>query len=824
MSEQLVTFFRLVVEASWQSSLIILLILLVRPLMGARIPARWRYWLWAPVLIRLLVPVALLPANPMSIQNIEIVDQPLEQMGLPAVQMSVAEPALVPQGMPMPEPGPVRSTAPMTTISPPVSLWLVISAVWLAGVAIAAGFMAGAQIFLRWRLAKDHAAIDPKIVAIWDRCCHRLHFTRRPTLRMSRDVVSPSLVGTFRPILLLPKKNFTAYSPEDWENIFIHELAHYRCGDHWTNAVQLVAMAVHWFNPLLWMAFRQLRADRELSADEWALQHLDGEGSVAYGETLLKVLVQTSERRPLLSSVGILEDRVQLKERLQRIVRVGPRTLIGSLAGLVIVALVALLVLGRASDKVDLSNYDDMKPTEILISAAHRGDLPVMRKMLAQGVDINALADVDGMNSALSSAAAANQLEAIRLLVAKGADVNRETDAVWSPLKAAMECGWTECAHELLKDGSICSQARLAALDGDQAVLKAALAAHKIDVTEMKVLCGVAASNGRTDCFRLLMQNIRMQPGETYWALDDWHVLFVIARGHRDTLQAVLDESPYANTLNQGGVMRLGPALAENPGMRDWLEAKGYKIPEYTINERLIDAAEHDDIPEMHRLVKQGANVNYLGESSWTPLTKAAAWNKPRAVKFLLAHGADPNSVHLPGWDYSAICLTSKPEIADMVLAAGGNVNAMLYKHTTHIMSYCVTFGPVEMVQWFIDRGVDPSKLTNAQDGQTLLFDAGNAAIVELLIEHGVPVDARSKNGGTALLEACAWNKESAAIAGVLLKHGADPNAVDNNGMTPLMRAKDGATVDVLVKYGADLKVKSKEGASLIEMGGICRT
>ena len=54
MTPGTVGFLKGVLEASWQGALIILLILLLRPVMGIRIPARWRCLLWTLVLIRLL--------------------------------------------------------------------------------------------------------------------------------------------------------------------------------------------------------------------------------------------------------------------------------------------------------------------------------------------------------------------------------------------------------------------------------------------------------------------------------------------------------------------------------------------------------------------------------------------------------------------------------------------------------------------------------------------------------------------------------------------------------------------------------------------------
>jgi beta-lactamase regulating signal transducer with metallopeptidase domain/ankyrin repeat protein len=819
MTSHLTDFFRLVLEASWQSSLIILLVVLIRPLMGASVPARWRYLLWALILVRLLVPITLFPSNPISMQNIAVVDRPLDPItfGPPPVMNSY--PGVIRQGEGMPEGASPSGQRSLPSNAFWISWWTVAATFWLVGTLVSLGLMIGAQVLLWRRLRQDRLPVDPAIFAVWNKCCQRLRIKSSPVLRLSRDVHSPALVGLFRPVLLLPEGQLAAFSAEDWENIFVHELAHYCRADHWTHVVQLAALAVHWFNPVVWFGFRQLRADRELAADEWALQHLDAESSAAYGETLLKVVAQSSGIHLSMAAIGILEDRVQLKHRLQRIMAFGPRSLAGSLVGLVVVIAVALLVLGRPTEKVDLSDYDGLKPEEILTEASQRGDLSVLREMVREGVNVNAL---DGFTkqTALANAAAANQQEAMRFLLAHGADINRRMGKNPSAVEAAIENGRTECATYLLSKGAGCDPAIVAAFRGDQATLQPALSKRPADPEALKSLCRITAVNGHAALFRVILEKIKTLPGQAGWQLDNGPILTAIARGHREVVQALLDENPSLNRLNQGGVMRLGGVASETPGMREWLISKGFSIPEYTDGERLIDATEHEDLPEMDRLLKKGVDVNYRGESSWTPITKAAAWNKPRSMKFLLDHGADPNSVHLPGWDYTAICLTSRPAIADRVLAAGGNINATLYKRGVHIMDYSVTFGATDMVKWYIAHGVDPIKVQADRPDRTFLFDAGNPEIAEILIRHGVKVNARDKDGITALSWICMFGKKPAETVRVLLQHGADPNAADNQGITPLMRAKDGATVDVLVQYGANVHARTKDGESLLASGG----
>jgi bla regulator protein BlaR1 len=822
MIAHLTTMFRVVLEASWQSSLIILIILLVRPLMGLRVPARWRYWLWAPVVLRLLIPVTVLPPSPVSMQNIAVVDHPLEKAGLMPPVTRQMEPwtGPVPQGPIMAHPETeAPAVAPIETPEPESrgAIWWEAAAIlWLAGLLTALGATIAAQIMIRRRLSMDTGRVDPAAEADWEGCCARLRVRQRPALRVSGDVASPALVGLLRPMLLLPRKG-PEFSAEDWENIFAHELAHYRRGDHWIHALHLLALAAHWFNPLVWLGLRQLRADRELAADEWALGHLEADRSTGYGDTLLKVLAGMSRSRLSLASVGILEDGIPLKQRLRRIAGFGPRTVIGSALGAGLVAAVALVALGRQADKPDLSLYNGMPPQEILMHAALEGNVPVLREMLDEGVDVNSVTNDDRKQTALNVAVFNGKVDAMKFLISKGADVNKTDVKLGTALQSAMEGGQPECADYLMAHGATADPAMIAAYKDDTAGLKPVLEKNPPDVELLKHLCRIAAVNGHATEFQTVIGRLRIQPGATDWDISDGAMNIAIERGYRDVVQAALDESPYANKLNKSGVMRLAAAVDQNPGMRAWLESKGYKIPQYTDGERLIDATEQEDLPEMERLLKKGADVNYRGESSWTPITKAAAWNKVYATKLLLAHGADPNSVHLPGWDYSGICLTSKPEIADMLLKAGGNINATLYKRNVHIMDYAVTFGATDMVKWYIAHGVDPTKVQSDTPDETFLFSADNAEIAEILIQHGVDPKAKTKDGSTALHQVCEMSRHPAEVAKVLLEHGADPNATDKYGRTPITEAKDAATIDVLTKFGAKVAATDKEGNSIID-------
>src|SRR6185436_8641761 len=94
----------------------------------------------------------------------------------------------------------------------------------------------------------------------------------------------PLTIGLFRPVIVVPADG-RDWSSEHRADVLIHELAHIRRRDCLTHTIGWVACAVHWFNPLAWLALYRARVEREHACDDVVLSA--GARPSAYAQELL---------------------------------------------------------------------------------------------------------------------------------------------------------------------------------------------------------------------------------------------------------------------------------------------------------------------------------------------------------------------------------------------------------------------------------------------------------------------------------------------------------------------------------------------------------
>jgi len=126
---------------------------------------------------------------------------------------------------------------------------------------------------------------------------------------------SACLVGVFRPYIALP---LTA-APNEAIQVLRHEICHYRAKDHWKGLVRLLCCAVHWFNPLVWIAAHMSRTDIELACDDRVISRLDQDARKAYAGVLVLAAAKRDLPGVAVLSTGMSMTGRKLKSRVSAI-------------------------------------------------------------------------------------------------------------------------------------------------------------------------------------------------------------------------------------------------------------------------------------------------------------------------------------------------------------------------------------------------------------------------------------------------------------------------------------------------------------------------
>jgi hypothetical protein len=141
--------------------------------------------------------------------------------------------------------------------------------------------------------------------------------------------------------IVIPSDFLSRYSPDERRLALEHELTHHRRGDIWWNMAATVVLALFWFNPVAWIAFRAFRADQELACDAAVAARATPGERCDYARALVK-----SASRPGLIAACALNSASQLKRRLRmmRAHRVSAARRAGGVAGLSAFALLGFAI------------------------------------------------------------------------------------------------------------------------------------------------------------------------------------------------------------------------------------------------------------------------------------------------------------------------------------------------------------------------------------------------------------------------------------------------------------------------------------------------
>jgi bla regulator protein blaR1 len=175
----------------------------------------------------------------------------------PFLQISLAGAAHVTRG-------PAAVTLPANWALYLFAAWATIAAVGLARVA--AGLWNVRQIRKSSRVVESNE-LDPVLQATLT----EFHSSRKVVLCASDDLHVPTAIGFFKPAVIVPAWALSELSPAELNTILLHELAHLRRWDDWTNLAQKLLRAVFFFHPAVVWVENRLSLEREMACDDLVL-------------------------------------------------------------------------------------------------------------------------------------------------------------------------------------------------------------------------------------------------------------------------------------------------------------------------------------------------------------------------------------------------------------------------------------------------------------------------------------------------------------------------------------------------------------------------
>jgi cytohesin len=764
---------------SWQIVLLVAAVALVSWFLRHR-SAHVRYLLWLLVLAKCLVPPVVQIPWP-------VLPGPTPVGTAPAAPAAPFHEVITERSVPE-EPrstssSPTPVPLPPTPVSADQGSLHLTTPQWLA-----VGWVAGAVLFLCVALAKAACIVLwlrhgrqllPRVAGdSFDETFRSFRVRRPPRVWLMANIGQPFVWGLLRGEIYLPDGFVRIESWEHRRDILAHEISHVLRFDAAMNILQIIAQAIFWFHPLVWWANQRIRREREKCCDEMAIASLDAKPK-DYGAAILNTLIQAQESTGPVPSLAVAGPVKNIEERIRAMLKPGKKFYEHpGLVASTLTAFAALLTI----------------PTALVLTARAQTDTPKPKGQTAQ-----VQADTPTPQA---------QPSQVQTDVPKLQTPQAQTDApklqpkAVTPLCEAASMGDIDQVRSLLAQGADVN-----------------VKDYRLYTNGMTPL-QCAALNGRKNVVELLLE--KGADVDAVGHSGHTAVLFAIMGGSpngKDIVWLLLAKGAQASALHMaaylGDVDKAKTLLDQ--GMDVDAKWKGFDVTPLWL------AALGGQPAVAKFLIDRGANVNQ-GLPGGVPLRVAIAFGERETVRLLIDKGADIQGAEksgasvlaslagglertlallVPGKDKAEAARSwweGRRESVKLVMAEGGHIPAS-------VAALALSVGLKDLVELAIDSGLDVNARTVSRQDKTLLHEAvgsGQKELVQYLLDKGADVNAKEQRGWTPLhmaVNAGAWN-----IVELLLTKGADVNAADLRGATAMWYARkqrDEEMTQLLRRHGA---------------------
>ena len=334
------------IEWMVSSSVLILVLIMVRGSFKGKINLRLQYSLWILVLVRLLVPVSfgnsefsIINLLPETILQEDFSDKAESVQGklpavIPVVDASVEETGEkqktitgMPYGISIGSDAehPIETKPEhIQTLKAGISFLELWKIIWLLGVVLVGSVFLTANVMFACRIRKTRKKVENSNGHL------RIYWTEA--------LDTPCLFGLFSPAIYLTPESMEKETTQ--RHIIEHETTHYRHGDHIWAMLRGICLMLHWYNPLVWWAAALSGADAELACDEGTILRLGEQERADYGHTLLDMTCRKRSNR-LVAATMMTGGKRRMKERITLLVK-NPKMATITLIAVSALALVAV--------------------------------------------------------------------------------------------------------------------------------------------------------------------------------------------------------------------------------------------------------------------------------------------------------------------------------------------------------------------------------------------------------------------------------------------------------------------------------------------------
>ena len=321
----------IIFEISIYSSIMILLVLVAKALFKKKVSSKIMSFLWIMILMRLLFPITIdspihmdkmIPdraeseiasLQPQTTEDTEKTGKYIQTK--PDVTLSNTVNAANEQ----PEVKKVTSSffEQATGYMESISIWMYVCIIWALG-AIVLFFkkIIGYSRF-KSRVKNCKRMDDLLLIKAFRNSKRQLGINKHVSLLSCKYINIPITFGVINPVILLPHSFQDKIDNQKLRMIVMHELCHIKRLDVLKNYLWLIATTIYWFNPLVWIAYKNYASTIELICDELVLKNVSNEESYVYSESLLDVMKLSNRISGVSVALSFCESKTKLRERVE---------------------------------------------------------------------------------------------------------------------------------------------------------------------------------------------------------------------------------------------------------------------------------------------------------------------------------------------------------------------------------------------------------------------------------------------------------------------------------------------------------------------------